>query len=48
MKALTLYWSTSAAFSLAQNCILAKALPRPEEVTPCKPVDPNTLKEGMK
>ncbi|PWW74161.1 hypothetical protein C7212DRAFT_215141 [Tuber magnatum] len=38
--ALTLYWSTSAVFSLVQNIILAKVMPRGEDLEPCKTQDP--------
>ncbi|KAI5840805.1 60Kd inner membrane protein-domain-containing protein [Morchella snyderi] len=38
--ALTLYWATSAAYSLVQNVVLAAVMPRPEEVVPCRPVNP--------
>ncbi|CUS06845.1 unnamed protein product [Tuber aestivum] len=38
--ALSLYWSTSAMFSLVQNLILAKTMPRGEELEPCKSQDP--------
>ncbi|KAH0602385.1 uncharacterized protein H6S33_008724 [Morchella sextelata] len=38
--ALTLYWATSAAYSLVQNVVLSVVMPRPEEIKACKPVSP--------
>ena len=44
--ALTLYWCTSAMFSLVQNAVLAKVMPRREEVFPCKMQDPYRVEGG--
>jgi len=46
--ALTLYWSTSAMFSLVQNIILAKAMPKGEELEPCTSQDPYSVGDKAK
>ncbi|KAH8150663.1 uncharacterized protein LAJ45_05359 [Morchella importuna] len=45
--ALTLYWATSAAYSLVQNVVLSVAMPRPEEVKACKPVNPYAVGDAV-
>ncbi|KAG0634911.1 60Kd inner membrane protein-domain-containing protein [Tuber brumale] len=46
--ALTLYWSTSAMFSLVQNIILAKVMPRGEELKPCESQDPYSVGDKVR